>query len=589
MAFSTPPSKLSQQSTLSQESTVSIADPAHIFDPIHGYIEIPDRIKQIIDTPQFQRLRFLKQLGTSYYVFPGASHNRFEHSIGVMHLAHKLIKHIKSRQPELNITEDEIFCVSAAGLLHDLGHGPFSHVFDNEFMPCVMTKQELKHNKFTHESMSIMLMNNLFSNNNITIKDEHLLLIKSLICPSTHEKIYKEYREKNRGFLYQIVANDETGIDVDKWDYFSRDSRNTGISISFKYERLMEHARVINNRICYQDKTSFELYTMFRTRYELFKRVYSHKASKSIEYMICDILKYANDAFDIVGKTKNPKSYLKLTDHILTQIEHASIIEGKYGMNGLKKAQELIYRLQKRNLYSCCGYLLLQAETVAMFNPKDGNNSKIENEDIDMEQKQNLSKEIENKKQKIKYKEIEKNWSLELYKLFEEEVKLNDDKENMMMRDALQPTDLKVQLMSLSFGMEDCHPIEKTYLYNSKDPNSSYTVNCDQISIISQNWREVVVRAYVKKSEWKLECERVFKTFVKEKGLIQDDEYSDNSRRASLVISPKRNKQKTTVSESESDVIITPTNKNSRKRTRTSASIDFMDNTQRNKKARCTS
>jgi HD superfamily phosphohydrolase len=94
-----------------------------IYDAVHGHIRLDDYVWDFMDTPEFQRLRNLKQLGNSHYVFPSATHSRFEHSIGVAYLSNKLYKHLSSDK-----TYEK--CVTLAGLCHDLGHGPFSHLFD---------------------------------------------------------------------------------------------------------------------------------------------------------------------------------------------------------------------------------------------------------------------------------------------------------------------------------------------------------------------------------------------------------------------------------------------------------------------------
>ncbi len=359
-----------------------------------------------------------------------------------MHLSNKFIKQLKSGQPELFITDDEVFCVTAACLLHDIGHGPFSHVFDNEFIPSV-TAMGIHNNegsRFRHEDMSVALIADLFKTNNIEMDDEKIQLIQALISPSTHQAVYQQYKAKKKGFLFEIVANETTGIDVDKWDYFLRDSRNTGIGISFKYERLMKHARVIDDMICWQEKTAFELYTMFRTRYELFKRVYSHKASKAIEYMICDILTYANEALEIIAKTKDPHSFLRLTDHIISEIEFADIIEGGKGMKGLLKAKELIRRVHKRELYKCCGYLLLSAEIVAPFNPSNANTSESTPSTATNEKKE----DEHGSHAKIEYHAIERLWCSDLYEIFKEQ-ESNKNKDNMIEREELKVHDMKVQ------------------------------------------------------------------------------------------------------------------------------------------------
>ena len=99
-------------------------------------MEFDSWVMDFIDTPEFQRLRNIKQLGSGYYVFPGASHNRFEHCLGVAHLSNSLLKKIYQSQPEYNREkEHDLECVTLAGLCHDLGHGPFSHVFDNDVVP----------------------------------------------------------------------------------------------------------------------------------------------------------------------------------------------------------------------------------------------------------------------------------------------------------------------------------------------------------------------------------------------------------------------------------------------------------------------
>ncbi|XP_060576976.1 deoxynucleoside triphosphate triphosphohydrolase SAMHD1-like [Ruditapes philippinarum] len=111
-------------------------------DPIHGNIELHPLLVKIVDTPQFQRLRFIKQLGGVYFVYPGASHNRFEHSIGVCHLAGRFLRALKDRQPNLEISSEDILCVEIAALCHDIGHGPFSHLFDKRIIPEILEKRK---------------------------------------------------------------------------------------------------------------------------------------------------------------------------------------------------------------------------------------------------------------------------------------------------------------------------------------------------------------------------------------------------------------------------------------------------------------
>ncbi|KAI8071401.1 HD phosphohydrolase domain-containing protein [Gongronella butleri] len=314
-----------------------------INDPIHGHIKLDNSTVEFIDTVQFQRLRDLKQLGAAYFVFPGGSHNRFEHSIGVSHLAGTLIERFEKEQPELEIREEEIRCVKLAGLCHDLGHGPFSHVFDNEFMPNARPGFH-----WTHEQASEMMLEYLIDDNNIDIDSEHTNLIKDLIAgtPRSQSKYH------DRGFLFDIVANKTNSVDVDKFDYIERDAQNLGLRSSYDAKRLLLYSRVVNNEICYHHKEVYNLYEMFHTRYSLFKRIYTHRVGKAIELMITDALLAADPYLKIADAVDSPEAYLNLTDDILRTIERSKSDE-------LAPARGIMKRLRKRQLYKFVDEILV--------------------------------------------------------------------------------------------------------------------------------------------------------------------------------------------------------------------------------------
>jgi deoxynucleoside triphosphate triphosphohydrolase SAMHD1 len=257
-----------------------------IHDGIHGHIELDDYCLEVIDTVQFQRLRDLKQLGTAYFVYPGGSHNRFEHSLGVCHLAGTLVEKFRKTQPELEITEDDVKCVKLAGLCHDLGHGPFSHVFDLGFIPQVRPERP-----WTHEQGSEMMLEYLIEDNHIDLDQQHVQFIKDLIQGSPKSS----HEASEKGFLFEVVANKQNSVDVDKFDYISRDCHNLGIKSSYDFSRLMNFNRVIDNHICFHSKEVYNIYEMFHTRFSLFKRIYKHRVGKSALIFI-----------SIVPKTNSP-------------------------------------------------------------------------------------------------------------------------------------------------------------------------------------------------------------------------------------------------------------------------------------------
>ncbi|OLP96477.1 Deoxynucleoside triphosphate triphosphohydrolase SAMHD1 [Symbiodinium microadriaticum] len=209
----------------------------YVNDPIHGLICLPGVVKLFVDSMEFQRMRFIKQLGICEWVFPGATHNRFFHSIGTAYLSWEMIRGLQSRQPELQITNRDLTCVTLAGLCHDLGHPCFSHMFE-VFM------HQLGHDKWSHEQASVVLVKELLRRFWPRLSAELGLgsdaegddqqLIQELIDPPKAEmeklkegkRLKEEWgsvlkgRTADKAWIYEIVSNWRTGIDVDKFDYF---------------------------------------------------------------------------------------------------------------------------------------------------------------------------------------------------------------------------------------------------------------------------------------------------------------------------------------------------------------------------------
>uniref|UniRef100_A0A671FAQ9 Deoxynucleoside triphosphate triphosphohydrolase SAMHD1 n=1 Tax=Rhinolophus ferrumequinum TaxID=59479 RepID=A0A671FAQ9_RHIFE len=356
--------------SLQQLSQTRVRGVKVINDPIHGHIELHPLLIRIIDTPQFQRLRYIKQLGGTYYVFPGASHNRFEHSLGVGYLAGCLVRALSEKQPELLISERDSLCVQIAGLCHDLGHGPFSHMFDGRFIPLAC-----KDLKWKHEQGSVDMFEHLVNSNGLRavmeqyglVPEEDICFIKELITgppeSPTKESLWAyKGRPVEKSFLYEIVANKRNGIDVDKWDYFARDCHHLGIQNSFDHKRFIQFARVckVDNRlhICTRDKEVGNLYDMFHTRICLYRRAYQHKVGNLIDIMISEAFLKANRYIKIPGSEGNMcsistaiddmEAFTKLTDNIFLEILHSTDPK-------LDAAREILKKIECRNLYKYVG------------------------------------------------------------------------------------------------------------------------------------------------------------------------------------------------------------------------------------------
>ncbi|XP_021727013.1 deoxynucleoside triphosphate triphosphohydrolase SAMHD1 homolog isoform X2 [Chenopodium quinoa] len=326
----------------------------HVKDNVHGFILLDPLALKFIDTEQFQRLRDLKQLGVTNLVFPGAVHSRFEHSLGVYHLAGEAVNELKRYQgSELGIEPFDVQSVKIAGLLHDVGHGPFSHMFESGFLPKVLGGA-----KWSHEDMSDRLVDYIVDEHHIEMEDGMLKKVKEMIVASTEHGSAERVKEKR--FLYDIVANGRNGIDVDKFDYIVRDSRACGLGCSFQFERLLQTMRVMDDEICYRAKEYLTVHKLFNTRADLHRTVYTHAKVKAVELMVVDALLKANNFLQIASKIHDPAEFWKLDDTIIKRIETDPHPE-------LKESRDLILRIRRRDLYQFCNEFTVPRDGLEHF------------------------------------------------------------------------------------------------------------------------------------------------------------------------------------------------------------------------------
>jgi HD superfamily phosphohydrolase len=317
-----------------------------IFDNIHKYIKIGPIAKQIIDTKEFKRLKNISQLGVCHHVFPCGNHSRFEHSIGVYHLAGKMLESIKKNNKDITVEIDNIECdltdeiiemVKIGGLCHDLGHGPFSHVFDDVVL------KNIEHKNAKHEERSCVLLEKIVKRLKLKV---NLQFIKDIIYS-------KDKNNLNLNFIYQIVSNDMNSVDVDKFDYITRDSYCLGIENGFDYSRLLEDIKIIDNKICYPKQTYMHMFNLFMTRYSLHKQIYNHKTVKSIEYMIYDIIELLEPVLNIKDSilNENLDDFCKFTDEYM--FNYMDIVD--HDNENIKKAYKIYERIIERDLYKFVG------------------------------------------------------------------------------------------------------------------------------------------------------------------------------------------------------------------------------------------
>jgi len=234
-----------------------------INDPVYGFISLPkDIIFDLIEHPFYQRLRRIKQLGMSHLVYPGALHTRFHHAIGATHLMTKAIHAL--RYKGIEITEEEETAVLIAILLHDIGHGPFSHTLERDIVKNV-----------SHEEISLLFMKRLSE------EFEGKLDMAIAIFEDKHDK----------PFLHQLVSSQ---LDMDRMDYLNRDSFYTGVSEGvIGSDRIIAMLDVADNQLVVEQKGVYSIEKFLVARRLMYWQVYMHKTVVSSEVMLTFLLRRA--------------------------------------------------------------------------------------------------------------------------------------------------------------------------------------------------------------------------------------------------------------------------------------------------------
>lgn len=234
-------------------------------DPIYGFITIPNTlIYDLIQHPYFQRLRRISQMGMSYLVYPGAHHTRFHHALGCMHIMQKAVQTLKFKGVEISTEEENALYITI--LLHDIGHGPFSHALEHSVVEEVH-----------HEELSLLFMQQL----NEEFEGKLSLAIQ----------IFKG--EYHRKFMLQLISSQ---LDMDRMDYLKRDSFYTGVNEgNINSERLIQMLNVQDDILVMEEKGIYSIEKFLMARRLMYWQAYLHKTSVVAELTLTKILKRAKE------------------------------------------------------------------------------------------------------------------------------------------------------------------------------------------------------------------------------------------------------------------------------------------------------
>lgn len=293
-----------------------------IIDPIHNFIRLRGPEIQILDSPVFQRLRRIRQLSGAHLTYPGAQHTRFEHSLGVLHIAGLAANALREKEI---IQKDDVDALRMAGLLHDIGHGPFSHLFEE-------AAQDSSH--VSHEDMG----------KNIIRKTE----IGDILSQSGLDRnlvVRLAFGESKRRFMNEVISGI---LSSDMMDYLLRDGYYTGAEhAKIDHIRMVQSLDVHRNRLALEKSALYSFESMMHSRYQMFKAVYFHKTVRSVEVMLLEAIRLAYRDLGLDSLTLD--DYVRLADD--TMISALLSIESRDP--GLRRARNITQAYQDRNLLKC--------------------------------------------------------------------------------------------------------------------------------------------------------------------------------------------------------------------------------------------
>jgi HD superfamily phosphohydrolase len=290
-----------------------------IKDPVHGYVYISEAEKNIIDSYPMQRLRHLRQLAGSEYVYPGANHTRFEHCLGVMYLSGKVLEN-----PNISriVTEEELDMCRISALLHDVGHGPFSHVFEHLL---------IKDLEKTHEDITSWIIEKSEVGEKLMKMGFNSKEVADLAVGKLHKK--------DRAFLDQIISS---AVDVDKQDFIVRDTYHTGAEYGFiDVFRLIHALDVLGENLAVEVGALSALEAFMIARIESFKSIYFHRVGRAAQIMLATAMDKANSELCLTS-FETPEEYLALDDYSVWT-----------ALKKCKSSNEIINNLERRQMLKC--------------------------------------------------------------------------------------------------------------------------------------------------------------------------------------------------------------------------------------------